>query len=399
MERNTRVQIWAGLAMLALCVLIGVVEGATVLRVGPAWFLPWLAAFLVLLAALVVATVRSTPPTARGRLLLVAVPVLAAGVVVLLSPSRGGLSYILLVLTAAIAALHLDLRGLGAVIGWNSLVVIASNAALGPLVDTPNPAHEVVLAAFLYALLQAASAAMVWAQQRVEQTLQELSVAHVELRSTSALLAESSQAQERLRISRELHDVLGHQLTVLSVELEVAAHRADGPAREHVLRARGLAKELLADVRSVVGSQRERSFDLPAALARVTGEIPHPRVHLELDPGLTADDEHAATVVRAVQEIATNTIRHAQADNLWIRLTSDDAGVRLEARDDGVGARTVTAGNGLRGLRERAEAVGGRVEIDGATGFRVRVTLPADRGPRRTRPAAAAGHPVQAGQA
>jgi|SRR5690625_612080 len=380
MDRNTRVQVWAGLAMLALCLLIGAVEGETVLRVGSgAWLAPWCLAFLALLTGLVVATVRPTPPTARRRVLLVAAPAVAAGVVVLLSPSRGGLSYILLVLTAAIAALHLDLRGLAAVIGWNSLVVVASNAALGPLVDTPNPPHEVVLAAFLYALLQAASAAMVWAQRRVEQTLQELSVAHVELRSTSALLAESSQARERLRISRELHDVLGHQLTVLSVELEVASHRVEGPGREHVLRARGLAKDLLADVRSVVGTQRDRSFDLPAALTEVVREIPHPRVHLELAPGLTADDEHAATVVRAVQEIATNTIRHAQADNLWIRLAPDDDELLLEAHDDGVGARVVTPGNGLRGLQERAEAVGGRVEVDGASGFRVRVALPACR--------------------
>ena len=170
--------------------------------------------------------------------------------------------------------------------------------------------------------------------------------------------------------------VLGHQLTVLSVELEVASHRVEGPGREHVLRARGLAKELLGDVRSVVGTQRERQFDLPAALAKVTEEIPHPQVHLEIAPEVVPDDEHAATLVRAVQEIATNTIRHSQADNLWIWLTVDDGSLVLEAHDDGVGAATVTPGNGLRGLRERAEAVGGRVETDGTKGFRVQVALP-----------------------
>ncbi|HLS74011.1 MAG TPA: histidine kinase [Actinomycetaceae bacterium] len=381
MDRNIRVQVWAGLAMLALCVVIGVVEGAAVLRLGSwTWFALWVAAFLVFLVGVVLATVRTTPTTTAGSIGLVAVPVLAAGVIVLLSPSRGGLSYILLVLTAAIAAIHLDVRGIGGVIVWNSVVVLATTAALGPFVDRPAPLLEQFLMVFLYTLLQAASAAMIWAQQRVERTLQELSVAHVELRSTSALLAESSQAQERLRISRELHDVLGHQLTVLSVELEVASHRVEGPAREHVLRAHGLAKDLLADVRSVVGSQRDRNFDLPAALARVVEEIPHPRVHLGLEPDLTAEDEHAATVVRAVQEIATNTIRHAQADNLWIRLAATDDGLRLEAHDDGVGTRAVTPGNGLRGLRERVESVGGRVEVDGAAGFRVRVTLPARQG-------------------
>lgn len=377
MERNTRVQIGAGIAMLVLCLLIGAVEGSAVLRVGSwSYFAPWLAAFLVFLAGVVITTTRPTPPTAIGRLRLIAAPVLSAGVLVLLSPSRGGLSFILLVLSAAIAAMRLDVRGIGAVIGWNSVVVLATGAGLGPLAGDPNPPFEQFLMVFLYALLQAASAAMVWSQQRVEEALQDLSVAHVELRSTSALLAESSQARERLRISRELHDVLGHQLTVLSVELEVASHRVEGPGREHVLRARGLAKELLGDVRSVVGTQRERQFDLPAALAKVTEEIPHPQVHLEIAPEVVPDDEHAATLVRAVQEIATNTIRHSQADNLWIWLTVDDGSLVLEAHDDGVGAATVTPGNGLRGLRERAEAVGGRVETDGTKGFRVQVALP-----------------------
>src|SRR5690606_406715 len=113
------------------------------------------------------------------------------------------------------------------------------------------------------------------------------------------------------------------------------------------------------------GTERRRTFDLPAALAEVTGGIPHPRVHLDVAPGLTPDDEHAATLVRAVQEIATNTIRHSQAENLWVTLRADDDAVRLEAWDDGRGAEPVVPGNGLRGLRERAEALGGELEVEG----------------------------------
>ncbi|MEE6280596.1 sensor histidine kinase [Georgenia sunbinii] len=384
MERSSRVQIWAAVSMLVLCVLIGVVEGATILHTGSwPYFVPWLAVFLTFLAGDVVATVRRPPTTSRGRLSIVAVPVLAASTIVLLSPNRGGLSLILLVLTAATAAMHLDFRGIAAVIGWNSAVILAAGAALGPLVEEPNPPVELLLATVLYGVLQAASAAMVWSQQRVEETLQDLTVAHVELRSASALLAESSQAQERLRISRELHDVLGHQLTVLSVELEVASHQVDGTGREHVVRARAMAKELLADVRSVVGTERQRSFDLPAALARVTKEIPHPRVHLDTATGIAPDDQRAATMVRAVQEIATNTIRHSQADNLWVTLTADDDVLRLETHDDGWGATTFTPGHGLTGIRERAESLGGTVQIDASSGFRVTVDLPLRVGPVR----------------
>ncbi|WP_152188137.1 sensor histidine kinase [Georgenia satyanarayanai] len=377
MERTGRVQVWAGVSMLVLCVVVGAVEGATVLAAGSwAYLVPWLVAFVGYLVTLVLASARSTPATSRGRLLLVAPPVLLINVVVLLSPSRGGPALILLVLTAAIAALHLGARGIAGVIAWNSTVVLATGAALGPLVNTANRPVELLLMTVLYTLLQAATAAMVWSQRRVEQALADLSVTHVELRSTSALLAESSQAQERLRISRELHDVLGHQLTVLAVELEVASHQVEGPARDHVHRARGLAKELLADVRSVVGTQRERTFDLPAVLAGVVEEIPRPRVHLDVEAGLEVDDDHAVALVRAVQEIATNAIRHAEAENLWITLHPDGGAVRLEAHDDGWGAAPLTPGHGLTGLRERAEALGGRVRVDGSSGFRVSVELP-----------------------
>lgn len=217
---------------------------------------------------------------------------------------------------------------------------------------------------------------MVWSQERVAEALRDVTIAHVELQSTSALLAESSQAQERLRISRELHDLLGHQLTVLSVELEVATHQVEGPAREHVVRARSLAKELLADVRSVVGTERQRPFDLPSALARVAEEVPHPRVHLDIDPDLPVGDGHAATLMRAVQEVTTNTIRHAEADNLWISLAVTEGMLRLDARDDGRGTARLAPGHGLNGLRERVEAQDGRVEVTGAPGFRVLVELP-----------------------
>ncbi|KGM13119.1 sensor histidine kinase [Cellulomonas bogoriensis] len=382
MERTGPAQVGAGIAMLGLCLVIGGVEGGSLVTggVGTAYLAVWVVVFVTYLAATTYASVRRTPEGATGRWALVAPSVLAAGVLVLLSPNRGGLVLILVVVAAAMSALHLDLRGVAAVIAWNSVVVASSSAAVGPLVPDPNPPAEVALVTVLYALLQAGSAAMMWAQQRISRALQDVTVAHVELRSTSALLAESSQAQERLRISRELHDVLGHQLTVLAVELEVASHKTDGPAREHVLRARGLAKDLLSDVRAAVGTERGRSFDLPGALARVVDGVPHPQVHLELDPGVRIDDDGAATLVRVAQEVTTNTIRHAEANHLWLTVTAEDGVVRFTARDDGTGARRVVPGNGLDGVRERIESRGGRLRLDGSDGFRVDAELPTAAG-------------------
>lgn len=377
MERTGRVLIMAASAMLGLYVLIGVVEGTQVLSAGSwTFFVPWLIAFLACLATLARASTVRRPETPAGRVLLTAPAAVAASVVVLLSPNRAGIATILLVIVAATSALHLRPPAVAGLVLGQSLVVAAAGAGLGPLMDQGNHPLEVALATVLYGLLMAGSAATVWNQERVAEALQEVSAAHVELRSTNALLAESTQAEERLRISRELHDVLGHQLTALVLELETASHQAQGPEREHVLRARGLAKGLLGDVRAAVGTERQRSFDLETALAGVVSEVPRPRIHLDVDSGIKVADEHATTLVRAVQEITTNAIRHSLADNLWFRLTADDQRIRLRARDDGVGATDVAFGNGLQGLTERVIALGGTVEFDGTDGFRVRADLP-----------------------
>lgn len=377
MERTGRVLFMAGTAMLALALLIGAVEGIQVLDAGSwAYFVPWLVAYVVCLGALVRASVVRRPPTRGGVVLLLAPAVLATSALVLLSPNRNGMASILLVIVAATAALHLSPRAVSGVILAQSLVIAASAGGLGPLAPGGTHPVEVLLSVLLYGLLQAGSAGTVWSQERVAEALQEVSVAHVELRGTSALLAESSQAAERLRISRELHDVLGHQLTALALELEIASHRAEGPERDHVLRARGMAKGLLSDVRAVVGTERHRSFDLEQTLSEVVGDVPRPRTHLEVHSDLDLADEHATALVRAVQEITTNAIRHSQAENLWFRITGDGGRIRLQARDDGVGATDVAFGNGLRGLTERVLALGGTVEFDGTDGFRVLAELP-----------------------
>src|SRR5690606_14700338 len=90
---------------------------------------------------------------------------------------------------------------------------------------------------------------------------------NAELRATRALLAESSRLGERMRISRELHDLVGHHLTALSLNLEVASHLVSGQAHEHVRQAQSVARLLLSDVREVVSQLREHdSIDLTAAL-------------------------------------------------------------------------------------------------------------------------------------
>ncbi len=205
---------------------------------------------------------------------------------------------------------------------------------------------------------------------------------NAELRATRALLAESSRMNERVRISRELHDLLGHHLTALSLNLEVASHLVQGPPQDHVRQAQSVAKLLLSDVREVVSQLRQdEEIDLNVALRMLVEGIPEPRVHLDVPEGFSSDDPRRAHVLlRCAQETITNTIRHARARNLWLRFErAADHSLRLYARDDGQGADDLVSGNGLNGMRERLAQVGGELRIEAARGrgFALEAIIPA----------------------
>lgn len=193
---------------------------------------------------------------------------------------------------------------------------------------------------------------------------------------------EHSRALERLRVARDLHDTLGHHLTALSMQLEVAARVTDGRAKEHIERAHGIGKLLLADLRSAVSDLREpRPLGMALrALVAAPGTLV---VHLALAPQLEGiGGDQAEALVRCVQELMTNVERHAGAQNVWITITAGRSAIRLVARDDGQTAPTVIAwGNGLTGMRERFSALGGSVDAGrrAAGGFEVEASMPRRR--------------------
>ena len=205
---------------------------------------------------------------------------------------------------------------------------------------------------------------------------------NAELRATRLLLAESARVNERTRISRELHDLLGHHLTALSLNLEVAGHLTEGRAQEHVKQSHTLARLLLTDVREVVSQLREGdAIDLGSALLLLADRVPGLVIHMDIQEPLTLDDaERAHVLLRCTQEIITNAVRHAAASNLWLRFRREGGMILVEARDDGRGAETVIAGNGLRGMRERLRQHGGTMTLESrlGSGFRLSLRLPVD---------------------
>ncbi|MBK6436378.1 MAG: sensor histidine kinase [Rhodanobacteraceae bacterium] len=206
-----------------------------------------------------------------------------------------------------------------------------------------------------------------------------------ELRATRALLAESTRIAERVRIARELHDLVGHHLTALTLNLEVASHLVEGNAKDKVRQAQSVAKLLLTDVREVVSQMRdEAEIDLGSALRSLIEGVPTLKVVMDLPDDFRVEDARRAHVLlRCTQEILTNTIRHARAETLWLHFARADGALTLRSRDDGIGIDAVVVGNGLSGMRERLNEFGGSLDIDTAPGhgFALVATLPVESKP------------------
>jgi len=230
--------------------------------------------------------------------------------------------------------------------------------------------------------LQAFAVLAAHLMRREAESRAELSRANQELLATRELVVHGSRAAERLRIARELHDAIGHHLSALSINLEVAGlglERDAGEVRAPLDKARALTRTMLSEVRNVVGRlRREEATDLAAALRSLAAAIPSPAIHLSLPDALPpVDAERAQAILRCAQECVTNAIRHSSASNLWIELDADGGGLGLRVRDDGRGAPNLAEGSGLAGMRERLTALQGWLRVaPGPPGFEAHVWLP-----------------------
>ncbi len=226
----------------------------------------------------------------------------------------------------------------------------------------------------LFAMLTARNAA------EAEAARDKVEVLNRELMATQHLLSEASRQGERTRIARDLHDLLGHHLTALSINLQIAERLTDGAGKSKVEECRALARLLLSDVREAVSTLRdENTLDLSRAIALLVENVPQLDISLQVEEGLGIDDvEVAETLLRCVQEAITNTLRHARAKHSWIRIWRQDGNIHLEVRDDGSVADDVAEGNGLAGMRERLAAIHGSLRlgrIDDALLLRVEIPL------------------------
>lgn len=328
-------------------------------RKRPGWGVLYFA-IQISLAAVITYTGR-----AGGFLLLLVFPLVSQAQT--LFSGRGVLAVAAFIILASAGTV----RALGA--SWNVIGTMTLTLSAGMV--------------FVYAFTQATLREQ-QARAEVERLAADLRAANDRLREYALQAEELATAKERNRLAREIHDSLGHYLTVVNVQLEAAqAVMETDPARAHAAlsKAQSLTQEGLMDVRRSVAALRAAPTEhrpLPEAIRILVDECRAAGVVAQLTVSggprpLPAQAE--LTLYRAAQEALTNIRKHAHASRADLTLDYGANGnVRLTARDNGVGSAAPDGGFGLLGLRERVQLLGGVVNVSTAPGegFRLEVEVP-----------------------
>jgi two-component system sensor histidine kinase DesK len=225
---------------------------------------------------------------------------------------------------------------------WGSLALLAASIGTGNLFG---------------ALRMAANERLLMAQEQIEHL---------------------AKVAERERIARDLHDVLGHTLSVVVLKSELAGKLMGSDAeraRQEIGEVEHIARQALSEVREAVRGYR--TDGIAAEIARARRALEAAGVRLESrGEAVSLAPAHESVLSLVLREAVTNILRHAGASSCRLDLAADSRGTRLSVHDNGRGAIR-SEGNGIRGMRERVQALGGRLDIDSRGGTRLSIYLPA----------------------
>ncbi len=223
---------------------------------------------------------------------------------------------------------------------------------------------------------------MMESRKNAERQTERAEEANRELRALQDLMQQASRKDERTRIARDIHDLVGHHLTGLSLHLQVASRTASPDQRPTIDQCLSIAKLLLADVREAVSDMREfNQLDLLQALDALTEPLKN-KIRVEVDCQTDISNLtllQATNLLRCIQESLTNTMRHSKADELVISIYKKAAQLCIDIKDNGASANTnnVIQGNGLKGIQERISELNGTATFtNSSTGFHTLLALP-----------------------
>ncbi len=199
-----------------------------------------------------------------------------------------------------------------------------------------------------------------------------------QLRKANEEIENLAKVAERERIARDLHDVLGHTLSVITLKSELAGKLIDrDPQRagKEIREVEQISRQALSDVRDAIRGYRSQGLAAELAQAKTTLETAGLTVQCDAATTVKLPAVQESVLSLAVREAVTNVVRHAQARTCRMRLEQQNGSCRLEIHDDGLGGSN-GEGNGLRGMRERVEMLGGTFSRNSDAGTTLTITLP-----------------------
>lgn len=307
-----------------------------------------------------------------GQASLFALEALAACMVIA-AVQQGGIAPALSVILVAQLGLAYRLHTVFA-------LALAFDAALFALLRHAQP-QSALVDTLVFAGFQSFAALITHYARKAEIARDRLARVNADLLATRALFADSARDAESLRVARELHDVAGHKLTAMRLNLRALATDPQFAARAEIGLAERLSGELLDDIRGVVQALRDaRGFDLATALRALAAPLPTPALRLAIDDDVRVTDPvRAEAILRLVQEALTNAARHSDAKTVTVVLRRDGDHLHLRIEDDGRIAGALREGNGVAGMRERIDALHGEFALarTAAGALRIDASLPA----------------------
>ncbi|HKD77267.1 MAG TPA: sensor histidine kinase [Ktedonobacterales bacterium] len=276
---------------------------------------------------------------------------------------------------------------------WIASVAIMATLDGGFLFDARSYAFTILPAFIFVACFATVTRLHQEAREQSQQLVEDLEAAHRQLQAYANQVEELAITQERNRMAREIHDTLGHYLTILAVKLETATkleERHDARLHEELVESRRVAAECLAEVRHSIAALRPSQATtgtFAGALQQLAKEFEaiNPDVALTLDRE-DVDEELAPEIrmalYRCAQEALTNIHKHAGATKVLLRLRAKADQAELTVLDNGIGAQSGAdghaAGFGLLGVRERVALLGGAASSgpEPEQGWRVSVIIP-----------------------
>ncbi|MDQ7050127.1 MAG: histidine kinase [Enterobacterales bacterium] len=250
------------------------------------------------------------------------------------------------------------------------------------LIETYHWQQAVIMKSLLYVSFHFFAIMMSHQTKIAEQATEKTNQLNAELIATQNLLNQASRLNERTRIARDLHDLVGHHMTALIINLQIISHLTEDDTKKKVDQCHALSKLLLSDIRVAVSSLRQnQTLDFKALFQTMIKQVPKLEIHDDIKIDFELEDIQLVTnLLSIMQEAITNCLKHSHATKLYLKMFKQNKTLFLEISDNGQVKPPLFTGNGLNGMKERVSLLKGNIDFTiEQQALKIKIQLPINR--------------------